>query len=141
MSIPRILLAALMVSTSAGLAEAAVVSALSGQASVITTGGLTPIDVGTQLEPGQRVLASNGSTVTIKFSSDCEITVLPGESYRVPEDPRCEDAVYAETSSTGSSALGLNPIVLGLGGAALAAGIVVLATQSDGDDGARPASP
>ena len=141
MRILRGLFAALMVSSFAGAAHAGVVSALSGQASAITAEGFEGIDVGTQLQPGSRVLVSEGSTVTITFSPDCEITVHHGETYRIPEDPRCEAAPHEETGPAQVSQLGFETIAIGLAGVGLVTGIVIMAAQSGGGDDTPPASP
>ena len=143
MIILRAVLTGLMAWALASAAHAAVVSTISGQAFVMTAGGSKPIDVGTHLQPGQRVLASRGSTVTISFAPDCEKTVFPGESYRIPKEPQCEAAAYTEEQLTQADDSKLGTIGLWVAGAGiLAAGIVVAATQSGGgSDDARPASP
>ncbi len=142
MFILRAVLAVLIAWALASTAQAAVVSAISGQASIMTADGTKPIDIGTQLQPGQRVMASRRSTVTISFAPDCEITVFEGESYRIPEEPQCEAAAYTEGRLTQADQVKLDTIGLWVAGAGILAGIIIAVAQSGGgSDDAPPASP
>ncbi len=69
----RALLTALMTASFAVAAQAASVASIEGQGSVNRGGGFQPLQVGAQLEPGNRVLAAPGSSVTITFGPNCAI--------------------------------------------------------------------
>ena len=135
----RALLTALLVSGFAAAAQAASVASIEGQGSVNRGGGFGPLQVGAQLEPGDRVLAAPGSSVTITFAPNCAITVLDGESYRVPEDPNCEAAAYEGQGVPGElTQLQLLGISVGVGAAAI--GIGALIANASGDNDGAPIS-
>ena len=115
----------------AAAANAASVSALEGQGSVNRGGGFRPVNVGAELQAGDRVLAAQGSSVTISFSPTCEITVRAGESYRVPDDPRCEAAVYNDQGEwTQGQMLGVGVVTAGV---AIGVGAIIASTSGDND--------
>ena len=124
----------------AAAAHAAVVDAIEGQGSANSGGGFQPLQVGDQLQPGTRVLAAPGSSVTISFSANCAITVLSGQSYRIPEDPNCEAVAYtAEGAPAELSQLQL--LGLGLAGAGAAIGIAAIIANAAGDSADKPPKP
>ena len=133
----RASIAAVFAVASIAAAQAATVSSVEGQGSVNRGGGYQPVQVGAELQAGDRVLAGQGSSVTISFSPTCAVTVLPGESYRVPADPQCE-AAYVEAGSgelTQGQMLGIG---LGIGAAAIGIGAIIANASSDNDGSAFP---
>ena len=137
----RVLLAALIASSFAAASHAAVFTALSGEASVNRGAGFKLLDVGAQLQTGDRVLVSQGRTVTILLSPDCEITVFPEETYSIPEVPRCNAATDQEVGPTQPATLSYQSVALGVAGVGLATGVIIVAAQSGGGDDALPVSP
>ncbi len=118
----------------AAAAQAASVASIEGQGSVNRGDGFRPVNVGAELQAGDRVLASQGSSVTISFSPSCEITVRAGESYRIPADPGCEAAAYnGQGEFTQGQLLGI-----GLVGAGAAIGIGAIIANASGDNDGAP---
>ena len=130
----RALLSAVLAVSLAAAAQAASVSSIEGQGSVSRGGGYQPLQVGAQLEPGNRVLASQGSSVTISFSPTCAITVRAGESYRIPAEPHCEAAAF-----NGQEGLSQGQLLgIGLVGAGAAIGIGAIIANASGDNDGAP---
>ena len=130
----RVVLTALIVVSGAAAANAAVISSIDGRASANRGFGFKAVNVGSQLQAGDRVLVAQGSSATVSFYEDCEITVYAGETYRIPEDPQCEPAGYVAPEGLSQAAL----LGISLAGAGAIIGIGAWIALASGDNDGAP---
>ena len=130
----RVVLTALIVVSGAAAANAAVISSIDGRASANRGFGFKAVNVGSQLQAGDRVLVAQGSSATVSFYEDCEITVYAGETYRIPEDPQCQPGGgYFPIARPGLVFLGAATVI--------GAAAIIAATQGSDNDPPREVSP
>lgn len=115
-------------------ASAAVVYVNEGTASVSTGEGFRPIASGTEVGPGNKVIVSQGGSVTVVYSPSCQETVGSGQVVTVQPEIPCLQASNSTGSpaSAASGALGVPSSTLVIGGLVVAGGVGLAVGLSGG---------
>lgn len=78
----------------AGGAQAAVLSDISGRVAINTGGGFQTVGGVVEVAPGTLVMAAPGARAKIVYGQSCEVHVRPGRVYTVAEDHTCAAGRY-----------------------------------------------
>jgi len=145
-----VIIASAMIITSS--AQAGVLVSIPGSAMVNSGDGFKKIPIGTQLNPGDRVIVSRKSMARITFEGGCEINLTPSQLLTITRTSPCStgpralsqvdfDGRMGQQASLASPVVpALNPLLVGLGVAVIAGGVGIVASNNNDDDPA-PASP
>jgi hypothetical protein len=92
---------------------AATVDSVQGTAKFSQGDGFAPLDVGTVLNVGDRVVVATGGAVSITLNDGCAFTVLAGRTFTVPAAAGCA-AVVAPATAPGMPAIAVPAIIAGI---------------------------
>ncbi|MBL8566236.1 MAG: hypothetical protein JNM89_11015 [Hyphomicrobiaceae bacterium] len=113
-------------------AAAATVQVNEGTASVSRGDGFQPASSGTQVGAGDKVLVSEGSSVTIIYSPGCQVSVSAGQVVTIPAEAPCLAGVVESAPAT----MGMTGYVIG--GVVIAGAVGAAVGLSGGGGGHSP---
>lgn len=113
-------------------ASAATIYVNEGTASVSRGDGFQPAGSGAQVGPGNKVLVSDGGSVTIVYSPGCQVTVNAGQVVTIPAEAPC----FATTVAPEAAGAGMTGYVIG--GVVIAGAVGAAIGLSGGGGGHSP---
>lgn len=141
MNTRHFLFALLSASCFAAYAQAPLGTVTNVQGVVTATQGASGVTVtpGTAVQNGMRFVATSRGSATLRLNSGCTVTVPPGHGVTVLQSMTCQQltaAVLPVTPVAGQASLGMANAgivngVVGIGGIAVAAGVLHGLTRND----------
>jgi hypothetical protein len=115
--------------------QAATLEAVQGQV-LVNRGSGYQFEIGpTDLKPGDLVIANAGASAHITYGDGCVVPIEAGSVMTVAQRSPCA------AQSGGTPSFGLTPTTVGIGVAAIGAGVGAAAVLGGGGGGDKPASP